>query len=229
MTDTLEIPTGRLLFGRSHPGCPGVIRAAVRVGTKQTPHGARPNMVPGLYFCTHPSHEDQSFDTCLECGERGVELDPFFGCTDVDGCQERQADRRRQNPLWQMLQESKAVGDAVRAEKAAERTAKRGDDATPRAPREADPLGGRCNHCGEATKGGRFLAGHDAKLKGELMRQAQEDDTNAMLELLVRNWMKRPQVLDQNKLELARNALQGMNGTAEVEFLQKRNEGRWAK
>jgi hypothetical protein len=44
---------------------------------------------------------------------------------------------------------------------------------------------GRCEHCGEPTRGGRFLPGHDAKLKGELIREATPE---ADAEREIRGW-----------------------------------------
>jgi hypothetical protein len=56
----------------------------------------------------------------------------------------------------------------------------------PRAPRSGgSTTGGRCEHCGEPTKGGRFIPGHDAKLKGELVR---EGTIEAWAEQIIRNW-----------------------------------------
>ena len=46
--------------------------------------------------------------------------------------------------------------------------------------------GGVCEHCGERTGGGRFLAGHDAKLKGDLKRAAKEGDAAATAEAQIR-------------------------------------------
>jgi hypothetical protein len=44
---------------------------------------------------------------------------------------------------------------------------------------------GRCEHCGGETKGGRFIPGHDAKLKGDLVREATEEAT---AERIARGW-----------------------------------------
>lgn len=238
-TDVLGVPTATLLFGRSHPGCPGVLRSGVKVGEKLVEGvGKRPDMRPGLFYCSHPSHEGQTFNTCLDCGEQG-ELTEFLGCVDVDGCEERQAERTRSHPLWPMLQETKRVAEQKRAEANAEKAeARRAEQARlgqgeggerPRKVKEADPLGGRCNHCGEPTKGGRFVAGHDAKLKGDLMRAAVGGDGHAILEMLHRGWLKRPQLLDPAKLAEAQAAFEAATEVQAVEFLQKRNEGRWAQ
>jgi len=50
----------------------------------------------------------------------------------------------------------------------------------------ASTTGNRCEHCGEPTKGGRFIPGHDAKLKGDLIREATDEAT---AERVVRGWL----------------------------------------
>lgn len=47
------------------------------------------------------------------------------------------------------------------------------------------PAVGACEHCGEPTKGGRFVPGHDAKLKGDLGREAQSTDPAIRIPALV--------------------------------------------
>lgn len=49
---------------------------------------------------------------------------------------------------------------------------------------------GRCVHCGEPTKGGQFLPGHDTRLKGILKEQAGEGSTLAWIELALRDWVR---------------------------------------
>lgn len=49
--------------------------------------------------------------------------------------------------------------------------------------------GGRCEHCGAVTAGGRFAPGHDAKLKSELAHHAVKgDDPGAWAEIILRGW-----------------------------------------
>ena len=47
--------------------------------------------------------------------------------------------------------------------------------------------GGICEHCGERTGGGRFLPGHDAKLKSML---SADDSDEAVAEQIIRGWGK---------------------------------------
>lgn len=73
-------------------------------------------------------------------------------------------------------------------DKAAEEEARKNVRASARASRRAG--GGHCHHCGEATKGGRFIPGHDAKLKGDLIREAT---TEAEAERIIRRWTHEPE------------------------------------
>jgi hypothetical protein len=52
------------------------------------------------------------------------------------------------------------------------------------------PTSGRCEHCGEPTKGGRFVPGHDAKLKGDLGREAQSNDPAIRIPALVESRLR---------------------------------------
>lgn len=124
------------------------------------------------------------------------------------------------DPKWM---EQSAVMDAAskqaRAEKAAERAARRTDeDGNPveiksRGP--ARPTSGKCEHCGEPTRGGRFVAGHDAKLKGDLLRAAQQGDIEAYTEMLQRGWSKdgHRKTVAAETIEAATNLLDTINGT----------------
>ena len=68
----------------------------------------------------------------------------------------------RSLPLSQLV-DREAVEEEKRERKAASRARSNGTRRVG---------GGVCEHCGEKTGGGRFLAGHDAKLKAELKRNA---------------------------------------------------------
>lgn len=243
MTTTKSaVPTGSIRLGHDHPGCPGVIRASIRVGTKKVEGQTRPDMRPGLMYCNHPSHEGETLDRCLDCGERGVELTDFLACVDVDGCEERRVSHRT-GKVWEDLRASKAAAQEAKDEKAAADRVRRAAQARegqgegserPRKAKEADPLGGRCNHCGLPTKGGRFVAGHDAKLKGELMRAATDESGlagrafAATLEIIARGWLKRPQLINSEVLKAAEDQYQEMNDEQVNLWLADRNRERWA-
>lgn len=68
---------------------------------------------------------------------------------------------------------------------AAKTNAKRAPGARPKAqPREC-----LCG-CGNTTKGGSFLQGHDAKYKSELVRRGLQEEPKALAELEARGWTK---------------------------------------
>lgn len=236
----------RVLFGHDHPGCVGVIRGNVfekqklnNIGKGSSGGQVLRTRHDGLIFCSHPSHEGQVFDRCLDCGEV-EELTDLLGCVDVDACQERRAERLSQHPVWKLLREVEVEAAARTSERNAERAVARqaalaaeGEGKVTEGPRRAkgrggpDPLGGRCNHCGEPTKGGRFIAGHDAKLKGDLMRSAVEGNVKSILEMLIRGWLKRPQLLESSKLKLAEDTVEQMTENDGIEWLKGANERRW--
>jgi hypothetical protein len=56
-----------------------------------------------------------------------------------------------------------------------------------RKPRARKAGSGICEHCGQPTKGGRFIPGHDAKLKAILERDTSDE---AMAERVLRGWIK---------------------------------------
>lgn len=142
-------------------------------------------------LCPHPSHAGQAL-SCLLCGEEG-ELTDEGHCVDFEGCHERQTIHLAAHERYQALLACGEAGAAARREADERRARSREDngDGTP-APRRtrgpARPTSGRCEHCGEPTKGGRFVAGHDAKLKGDLKRAAESGHLESLIELLVRNW-----------------------------------------
>lgn len=91
---------------------------------------------------------------------------------------------------------------------------------------------GSCEHCGGATKGGRFLAGHDAKLKGILAREAMDVEARepervaAVLELIYRGWLK-PHHADDDLLALAEAQQQTKGATRALveQRVKARQEG----
>lgn len=51
--------------------------------------------------------------------------------------------------------------------------------------RTTKPGTGRCHHCGQPTKGGKFIPGHDAKLKAELQKDFAPE---SFVEARMRGW-----------------------------------------
>lgn len=226
------VPTATLLLGH-HPGkCPGVIRGNIRVKIKKGEYEMR----PGLIYCSHEDHEGQTFDRCLDCGER-TELSDGLTCRDHEGCAETMKVRLEANPLHKMLKECWEAGEQERARKAAEKAARAPaipDDApvqgkgTGRPRKAKDSLGGRCHLTGETTKGGRFKPGNDAKLKGILQRAGIDGDVEAIVEVLHRGWMKRPQLYETAKYELAEQTFEQYTEIELNDWLKARLEARWA-
>lgn len=97
---------------------------------------------------------------CLECkNEEENEVSPdSWRCYDAEACRAEVAARLDRNPTIQLIREvEKRVSEntgtttATKAEKA------------PKAPTY-------CLHCGEATRGGKFLPGHDARWVADLVK-----------------------------------------------------------
>lgn len=141
---------------------------------------------------------------CTTCGNRKAgETDPItWYCLDRYACSARVQARCEQSPVFRMLQD-------VRLDAAAKRRRTRleiariqsGIDPTneseadsfevrgngkPRKP--ARPRTGSCLCCGEPTKGGKYLPGHDAKHKGKLQRLAKEGEIAAIAALVEHGW-----------------------------------------
>lgn len=140
-----------------------------------------------LTLCASDWHHHHA--RCWVCHGRvadGVELDPERrNCVDLPACAERAKIRLEAHPgydRWRQFKETVAERQAAEA-------AANGHQPKKRTPSNR-PTSGRCEHCGEPTKGGRFVAGHDAKLKGQLIREAGEGSVAAVAEAMARNWYK---------------------------------------
>lgn len=157
---------------------------------------------------------------CVQCGStEGLDLDRGR-CVDAHACAERLRDIIANDGLWQRLQVAKQRGAEARREANAARALARGDDVVQRKPRgPGRPTSGRCEHCGEPTKGGRFVAGHDAKLKGDLKRAAEAGDDDAIVELLCRSWPVHTLKVEPERLQAATLRADGVAG---AEFIAAR-------
>ena len=147
-----------------------------------------------LHRCSCSCHDDHNACTLCHCSGDEFELDPVTRqCADRESCTERNAARIAAHPKIQRYRELDRLTAERRAEEEALLTP---EERQARVDRKrsgrATPGGGRCQHCGEATRGGLFLAGHDAKLKGELMRAGQAGDVDAIVELHARGWFPKP-------------------------------------
>lgn len=131
-----------------HDRCPGAIRH-------------RGNE---LWFCGCGCAQSKQV-RCLECKSTTAELIGWH-CADKTACDGRREERRRHYPIYQFILEMEqraevASGDGTSAPRA------------PRAPRQDRPTSGTCRCCGEATRGGSFLPGHDARFVGRLAEMVQ--------------------------------------------------------
>lgn len=134
-------------------------------------------------LCECPCHAGKP--SCIRCGAGDSELDDSRSCIDVEGCVERYRDQIANNPRTEKYRRIQETASAERAAAASE--AKRAIAAGERPPRRgSEPK--PCAHCGEMTKGGTFVMGHDAKLKGILMRAGEDGDVASIVELKMRGW-----------------------------------------
>ena len=90
---------------------------------------------------------------CTKCRRRGVEVDDKSRCIDQDNCKGYLAQQRAADPAFQMM-------DQITHEQVAHAPKK---EARGTGPREPKVTSGECQCCGGATKGGKFLPGHDAR------------------------------------------------------------------
>lgn len=122
-----------------------------------------------LYACPCPRHDGEN--RCRLCLHTfGSDITGYDiasrRCEDHDACSRRRTGRSRDDtPAVRMAREASRAG---------------------RRPGRDCECG-----CGGQTRGGRFQPGHDAKLKGSLLRRAAGGDTAATEELRRRGWEKR--------------------------------------
>lgn len=129
-----------------------------------------------LYIC--PCACNQGHTRCTRCGARDVEVTAHTSqCIDIDGCDTTLSIKRANNPSYQALLKARAkVTNSARPS---------ATEATPRP--KANPAGGKCICCGEATRGGLFLPGHDARYvsaQADAFIEAEGDAKGALLDTL---------------------------------------------
>jgi len=188
-----------------HSGCKGHYHSTVRTKAGET--------IERFEVCACNCHSHDNPRRCLICGAADHDLAAGY-CVDTDQCAAYLDHALDNSPVMAKLQASKNHGRQQRQE----------TNETRPAPKSSRPNTGTCEHCGEPTKGGRFVAGHDAKLKGDLKRAAEAGDLDALVELIVRNWpTAKVKVTDEqtSKANLAAS-------TAGKTWLAGRNAGRIA-
>lgn len=165
--------------------------------------GAARSRLGDIRLCSDEYHDEHP--KCRLCQITVDDIDDLttdLCCVNEIACLDRRAAASEANPRMQMFKEcqqeaaiERARVNALRDPDARTRPARVGRSANSNLPRKVAPkpdmiLDCRCEHCGEPTKGGKFVAGHDAKLKGELLTAAKELDAEALAEIITRSWLK---------------------------------------
>jgi hypothetical protein len=197
-----------------HGSCPGAIWHQRKVSIPET---TDTEVVPTLWRCQckEPGHPD--FPYCTACKHnRAEDINPdLWRCVDAHACATRVEVRRQNSPLWQKIERAKSHAALKRkAAKSDFETVVAGVPADqdelidrmhamldslsgarktrgPGRKRVVKPKSGKCECCGEPTRGGRFLPGHDAKLVSRLVEKIRAGDREAYEEMKRRNWLKK--------------------------------------
>jgi hypothetical protein len=192
-----------------HGSCPGAVRQIRRIGKTE-----RTENYLWLCECKESGHPGLH---CLECkNDNPDEVDSkTWECLDRYVCAGLLQKRRENSQLWQMIQHAKShsaikrrakrlgveitlsaldtdfdvtvermheMMDSLEQARGTGQTKKKG---TPK------PKTGQCECCGESTRGGRFLPGHDAKLASSLRLRVKNGDQAAYDEMKRRGWLSK--------------------------------------
>ncbi|QBZ73224.1 hypothetical protein SEA_THERESITA_35 [Microbacterium phage Theresita] len=178
-TKASQHPCGFCSTGGRHDLCPGGVL-----------NGNQTEVVLCACPCDTPKLR------CLTCNAREDINPDTWNCNDIDACTQR-VQRRREEALRD-LYPGDPSGESRKA-----REVKETRTTAPRAPKE-----GKCLCCGEATKGGLFLPGHDSRYLSAAVTEINE---------------YRAEFPDQNPLEdvLEKWASQGISEALRAK-LQKR-------
>lgn len=101
---------------------------------------------------------------CLDCGSTERVREDTWTCVDVEGCRDAIRARVESNPTIRQLRE---IQRALAADRPTPTTTK----TIGTAPRAARSTRGECLCCGEPTRGGRFLPGHDSRYLTHLVER----------------------------------------------------------
>jgi len=94
---------------------------------------------------------------CIRCRRRDVEVtEQLSECVDAEDCRDYLTRKRAADPTFRIIDEIRRRRTAQRDEKSSETPRKAGT--TP-----SRPSAGECLCCGEPTRGGKFLPGHDSR------------------------------------------------------------------
>lgn len=194
-------------------------------------------MVPPGVVKRNPGDEDDMFVLAMspaQTAERIKEIDADFKVQLAELLAEHEADDALDLPreVWHKLERWRSDQYALahgRDPQSREYVASSGPTTARRVRGgggRVRPSSGACEHCGLPTKGGRFTPGHDAKLKGDLGRAAQDTDPKVRIPALAESalraadsskWAIEP--LDEDAAEVDKLVLQ-------EGFLASRNAAR---
>lgn len=153
--------------------------------------------IAGGLRCACPCHDGEDLEQrCSECGDKGPTPKIGGKCVDQVACRRRKREHYLSTEAGQRIEALFAAAREERGERRLQLAESRAAD--PHAPR---PKTGRCEWSGDTTKGGKFLPGNDAKLKGALLELAKTWETwpedeernlpvEAWTELHARKWIK---------------------------------------
>lgn len=167
---------GFCAFGDSHDRC-----------TTATTNGAGTK----VYRCTCGCPRSQMI-RCFTCDHRepveAGNINPeTWRCIDPDECSARIERRLAANPIIRQIREIKeGVAERTRTDRAAAAEAAGLPAPRPRAAGPSRPTSGACLHCGEPTKGGKFLPGHDASYIAQAVTAIREGSVT--LEATIESW-----------------------------------------
>lgn len=152
--------------------------------------------------CSCICHTTWNPPRCTQCLEV-IQDDGDRVCADSEGCSARVAKLKQERTPY-YARKAVAVPQAKEGSK-------------------LPPKVGRCQHCGLPTRGGKFLPGHDATLKGQLKRAAEEGSQTAGIELVLRGWWE-DHMVGSDTADLLRQY--ESNPEAQAVFLQQQFERR---
>lgn len=168
---TKRVRCGYCLTG-NHQGC----AVAVRCGEKKVDKM--------IWRCACACETAQS-TKCVDCNRRGVEVTSYSTCIDPEDCRSYLQTKRREN-MRDLTGSAEYDPDNPTQPRPT------------RLPRKATTSGGKCTCCGEPTRGGKFLPGHDARWVSSKVAEYTETKDNripaeilAVSEALHAKFMKR--------------------------------------
>lgn len=187
----------------NHASCPAMVRNGYLI--KRDKEGRETSRTPRLVLCRCCGTGQPA--RCLDCNNTNPDevSSEYWNCLYPDICAGRIRLRQEHSHLYQILQACKTAAfvrrksvrlsrDSIMVEIPYDEDA-RLDELQESLRRRSSrlsgqrPTSGQCACCGEPTKGGTFLPGHDAKYKSRLRREAAAGEVNAQAELEQRGWI----------------------------------------